>query len=129
MTAGLDEFDETPSPASLTAAARNFKGIALAPYSYGRRLLWRSIFGNVDAAASQVASFSLIFTLSISEDIAREFLFDVPAFKVAFGKWLDEREEGDYKIAVDLADVILAEAKKAEVKAVEEPGREPKKKA
>ena len=126
--AGMDHFDETPSPAGLSPPLRSFKGLQLARYSYGRRLLWRSIFGDVDAAAPQIASFALIFTLSLSQDQAREWLFDVPTFKAAFARWVDDREEGDYGIVVALADEILAEAKAAEVRAAEEPGGKPKKK-
>lgn len=126
--AGIDEFDQTPPAAGLTAAARSFNGIALAPYSYGRRLLWRSLFGNVDEAADQIASLSLIFTLTRRDEAARDFLFNVPAFKTAFGRWLDERAKGDYSEALALADVILAEAKAAEVRPAEDPGGLPKKK-
>lgn len=112
----------------MATALHSFKGKPLAAYSYGRRLLWRALFNGGDNAADQVFSFALIFTLSLDQNSARAFLFDMRAFRDAFCVWIDEREPGDYKEAVATADKILEEAKAAEVSPAASAGGELKKK-
>jgi hypothetical protein len=130
MTEIGDVFDQsaTPPPALLASAPHRFNGKDLAPYSYGRRLLWRALFTSNDNAADQLFSLSLIFVLSLDDPAACDYLFDIKRAKADFYAWLEARGPDDYKAAVVEADAILAEAKKADVRAVEDPTAQLKKK-
>lgn len=139
MTAVGDEFDRgvgeivladaggTPSPALLTTK-HSFGGKSLAPYSFGRRLLWRALFTSGDDAADQIYSLSLIFALSLDEPQAIDGLFNVKACKRSFYEWIEARTDAEYKLAVAEAEKILDESNKAEVRTAEEPGADLKKK-
>ncbi len=121
MADGTDEFDNTgtPPPSLLSGPGRSFMGKPLAPYSYARRLLWRSLFNGGMEAADQIFSLGLIFALAVTETQARDYLFDSKRFKADFMAWLDVGKP-DYKVVVALANAILEEANKTEVKAVED---------
>lgn len=118
--ADLDKFDIPPAPALLAPAIRHFKGKPLAAYSFARRLLARDVLKPPGTPADSVWTLATVYVLTLSEDEARGALFDVSSFRSNLFKWIETLENADYKTALDLADVILEEAKSAEVRTADD---------
>lgn len=129
MNAALDEFDLPPPDAALLSPeVRTFLGKPLAPYSFGRRIVSRSVLRDAPDAADEVWTLSIIFILSLDEGQARAALYDVKTFKADLGRWIDQLTPAKYAEAVILADAILKEAKAADVNTVAEGSPDLKKK-
>ena len=123
MSDTIDQFDEAaaPKPELLTPKARTFKGKALAPYSFARRLIGRMVLRTEQEPADEVWSLALVFILSLPEAEAQAMLYDKAGFKVALFKWIDGLDASDYPAAVALADEITKEATEARVKIADDP--------
>lgn len=115
----LDEFDSSAPPPAALMEPRQFKWSdkTLAPYSFARRLMWRSLFSEKDIPPDQAYSPALIFILSLTEEEARAYFHDMPALRSAFWEWMKGLSTDDYPEMVDRADEILKEAKRGEVRA------------
>lgn len=123
MSDTIDQFDEAaaPKPELLTPKARTFKGKALAPYSFARRLIGRMVLRTEQEPADEVWSLALVFILSLPEAEAQAMLYDKAGFKAALFKWIDGLDASDYPAAVALADEITKEATEARVKIADDP--------
>lgn len=119
--AEIDQFDQAPDPRALAPAAHTFKGKPLAPYTFGRRLIARSVLAPSLNPADQVWPLAVIYVLSLDEPHAQAALYDVPKFQADLYRWIDSLDAGDYPDALKVAEKVLEEAKKAEVRAVADP--------
>jgi hypothetical protein len=123
MSDTIDQFDEAaaPRPELLSAKARTFKGKALAPYSFARRLIGRMVLRSEQEPADEVWSLALIFVLSLPDPEAQAMLYDKARFKAELFKWIDGLDASDYPAAVALADEITKEATESRVKIADDP--------
>ena len=114
--AGIDSLDDPPpaAPSLLSTRSRSFKGKDLAPYSFARRLIARTVGDRSDPTAD-IWALSVVFSLTLSEKEARVLMFNAEAYRDALFKWTETLEKPDLKTARSLAEEILTEAASSEV--------------
>lgn len=123
MSDALDQFDAAPPAALLEPRKWAFLGKPLAPYSFGRRLLFWGIFSAKEhTPPDEVFTLALLHVLSISDAEARENLYHVATYREKLYAWLDTLSVEDYQVGVGIANEILDDAKKGAVSVETRPG-------
>lgn len=120
----MDAFDTPPSPVLLEATPHKMPdGTPLAPYSFGRRLVYKSFFESEAEPVTQMFTLALLFTLTRSESEARAMLFDNRGARDKLLKWIEEtvKDPVDYPPLRKLANAIVEEAERGRVE--QEPTR------
>lgn len=112
-----DRFDETgaPAPELTQGPAFTFKEKALAPYSFGRRMLFQGFTGEADDPPNGVFTLGLIFILLGSLEDCRRWTYDLKALRNELHAWIEAFDDKDYPAALEAAQAVLNHAKKGRV--------------